>query len=950
MNRRGKIDVQGVLNSDKSGSPRLSVSNNSNSHDFNNTGFENINNQNSIINNLNASPVSIINFLYKITGIGIESGKYDNVTDAFYINKLKSLPISRSQSGYEFTIQQAIVRGGRKKALVQILPNSKIQNLRDAHKEKPNQIELSVLVKKGNDEKKCRIVVYYNGIVTIQMGVFGDLIIDKNARTLLSQQVDAINQGIIQPLFPFIKGTGKFTNISGQFNFSKSFNVERLRTIISSLKNITDVKLPEMEVALSRFIFKYNGVTCMIFPNTGLCQMLGATSLDQLKGAKEYMLSSLSGHGMMLLKNRPPRRIKKKKTNVRKATLCPKSRHPDEKTGKCPLKTQFKRPNEQGDMCCYKIPKKISKKMQNKVVKAYRNANKNIPKNVRDVLDIKKNVNYEIKNELNDIFSLTPTGSIKIKKRMCTSYTKPQLVEFSTKLGLIIKPKRLKSNICADIYQEWRRRYESGGGLNKINILAGKNKGYLGLKINDKKCGSWTKKKLIQWAAERKIIINPKLKKIDICHILFNRANQNSRFESSIINKPPNITIVNGQVLIHDRSLNAYSNGYLKSVAKKLKLNAVNRYDIIREMNVKYTEKPTISVRNGKLHLMNRNATVYTKTELNELVKKIPNVNIKNSDTKNDIINTLFLTTGTGKQKQVNDKIKNLSSNKQTIVKNGLAKTKLSPEEILFIFKKFKIAKIKANNAVTTTHKRQLNKLQSELDNVDKNLNWWKRYNISENNNNNFNMNVILEMKNKNNLVGDKKSLKGKIKRLKKKDVEHSKQRNTIDILYKLLSKKPGFTRKYTTLAKMNNQNFGAVSLAKQDIHHVYEKLLFTPKNTNTVKTSPKKQNKLPRKYKSNKTFKSNINKLQIEWFVNGNRKAMRVVANNDNDISKFTTRARVNNSLNTVRNRKWKQATIVFKEPLSTQVNNAKAIKVAENKVRKIMKTKVPSNILWNI
>ena len=584
MNRRGKINVQGVLNSDRSYNSRLSNFNYSQNNraaftpnlSNNRTASTPIPKSNSlnlsagVTNNnntgLTASSIKVTNFLYKVTGTGVEAGNQYNATDAHYIDKLKKLPINRYQSGYKFTINKVIVRGGRKKALVQILPNSKIQNLRGAHKEKPNQVELDVLVQKGNDETKCRIVVYYSGIVTVQMGVLGDFVIGNTARTLLTQQVDAINQGIIQTYFSFIKGKGKFTNISGQFNFNKGFNVERFRGLIPSLKNVTDVKLPEMEAPLVRFIFNYDGVTCMIFPFTGMCQMMGATSLDQLTKTKNYMLDEFGAYKHMLIDPIVrPKAInkKKKKTKVPKAVLCPKSRRPDEKTGKCPLETQHKRPNEQGDMCCYNTPKKITKSLRNKVVKAYKNANKNVPKNVKNALGITQ-VNKQIENNLNTLFSIMPNGTIKIKKRICSSYTKPQLVAFAAKVGIILKPKRVKSQICTDIYQEWRRRYGGAGGLNKINILANKNTGYLGLKIEDKKCGSWTKKDLINWASKRQIIIDPKLKKLQVCRVLFERANANSRFESNMMKKIPKVSVVRGKVLIHDRQLNAYSNEFFK--------------------------------------------------------------------------------------------------------------------------------------------------------------------------------------------------------------------------------------------------------------------------------------------------------------------------------------------------------------------------------------------------
>ena len=131
-------------------------------------------NLSSIENNtarIQASPITLSSILYKITGEDTSNPRY-NITNDVYIPKLKTLPISRKHSGYEITIKKVVVRGGRKKALVQIQPTTGMQNLRGAHKERPNLIELTVLVKKGNDEvgaSYCSLLQwhrhYYNGCI-----------------------------------------------------------------------------------------------------------------------------------------------------------------------------------------------------------------------------------------------------------------------------------------------------------------------------------------------------------------------------------------------------------------------------------------------------------------------------------------------------------------------------------------------------------------------------------------------------------------------------------------------------------------------------------------------------------------------------------------------------------------------------------------------------------------
>jgi hypothetical protein len=420
------------------------------------------------------------------------------------------------------------------------------------------------------------------------------------------------------------------------------------------------------------------------------------------------MVKNFKKHPQALREPIARQQREKAKKSAKKAVLCPKSRRPDSKTGKCPQSNQYKRPNEQGDMCCYKKPKKITNALRNKVVKAYKNANKQIPTNVINSLGI-KNANKQIENDLNDIFSIK-NGAIKIKRRICVSYTKPQLVKFATKLGIIVRPKQTKADICTAIYQEWRRRHAHRKGLNKVNILKNKGSGYMGVKIEGRKCSGWTKRDLIKWAAKRQIIINPKLKKLDVCRTIFQRANANSRFESEVFKKYPKVSVVGNNVLIHNRSVNAYTSDYLKLALKKLKINHTNndsRYDLQRKLQVKYIKTPKISVVNGKLHVMNRNANMYTLTELKSVAKKLPNVIATTNASKANLIDSMLLTTNAGKLVR----IERLSPNKRNLVKNGMRKTILSPDEILKIKSEVASIKGKIYRNISNDHRKKMNTL-----------------------------------------------------------------------------------------------------------------------------------------------------------------------------------------------------------------------------------------------
>ena len=92
-------------------------------------------------------------------------------------------------------------------------------------------------------------------------------------------------------------------------------------------------------------------------------------------------------------------------------------------------------------MCCYQIPKTASDKFKQKVIQSYKNFKKEVPTNVRKALNISNadiSANKIEGNVLLGQFSLSNNGRMMIKKRLCTGYTKSQLVEFATRIGLII--------------------------------------------------------------------------------------------------------------------------------------------------------------------------------------------------------------------------------------------------------------------------------------------------------------------------------------------------------------------------------------------------------------------------------------------------------------------------------------------------------------------------------
>ena len=904
------LDIQNILNADGDGDDYTT---NTNANNLNTNRY------------MRASPITLTNVLYKITGQGKSNLSY-NTTNDFYIPELKHLPISRKHGGYEIIINKAVVRGGRKKALVQILPDKNMQNLRGQHKEMPNLVEMSILVKKGNEEVGGSIVVYYTGVVTITMGVLGDGIVDNTIRRTLLNQVEAVKVGVIQSLFPFIKGTGAFANITGQFKFDKRLIPDRLVSGLPLMKGVSDVSPYNPEMPLSAFRFMLNGIKCALFPHSGMCQMFKATKIAQLTATRDALLaetktgvlfSAVGGPSLAKVGSKVIGKAKKLAINkrapgvVRVGKLCPVPRRPNATTGKCPSERQFKRPNEQGDMCCYKIPKIKTKKFKQIVVQAYKNFNKKMPRNLQIELDISDaDINAaDIETELLAQFVISDNGRMRIKKRLCTTYTKTELAEFATRIGLIVDPTKSTFDTCTAIHQEWRRRIGAGGGLNKINILANQRGGYLNLKIEDRQCKYWSRKNLVKWAKDHGIIVNPKLKKMAVCKLLFERANQNSRFNSEIGNRRPVVKVMNGQVLIHNRNLSSYSNAFLVNAAKKLKIPATSKTDIIRKMYIKYVMKPQITVgRNGKLRIMNRNVGTFNKTELREIAKKIPNV--KNTgNAEHDI----FMTTVEGQFSRLNKMPKNL----HRVLK---APSFLTPEERIIVVKAF----ANASTSAKREREQKLKKLKNRLTNVKRNLNYYN--NTTENTNRNINN--LLNMNDEDDLRNEARSLKGKLKRAETRD---DTEEQIITTIYNKLSKQKGFESRYLRIARANNINMGAVSLAKTNIERIVSEMM---KKKNKRKSPPKQIKKSPTKTK--------VKSLTIEWFVNGNRKAIKVVANTNANIEEFASKGRKVNMVSKITDRTNKKATVYFKEPLAKTMDANKAVRVAEKKIRAILKRKV--------
>src|SRR5210317_1181945 len=145
-----------------------------------------------------------------------------------------------------------------------------------------------------------------------------------------------------------------------------------------------------------------------------------------------------------------PNNIARPTKKKSKASTCPKTRRP-------PCKTGFEaKKNPQGDECCYKIPKKKSKRKS--------------PKNDKEI-------------------TYGKNGQLMIGKKKCESLTKPMLLDMAKKLGVVnAKDKNKKEKLCAMIKQF------SFGNEN--------------FKVGSKPCISYKKSDLVSMAISKGISVS----------------------------------------------------------------------------------------------------------------------------------------------------------------------------------------------------------------------------------------------------------------------------------------------------------------------------------------------------------------------------------------------------------------------------------------------------------
>lgn len=268
-------------------------------------------------------------------------------------------------------------------------------------------VQIKFTITNGTETKGGTVNFYKNGKIRFSGGFIG---------TNISNQPELIRKFMVRKYSnnsAFLYNPFTYNNLSGQFRINGNF-VSLSVVAASGRKHGFEAKYtPELSPML---YIVYKGHKYII-GQSGAIQISGATNPSQLMKAYDIapeFLKSLHRDGKIRLSTSIPQKLTKKRANAKKTT-CPAARRP-------PCKDGFNaRKNPQGDDCCYKTPKRKTKRKS-------------------PTKDIK--ISYDSK------------GNVMIGKKKCEKMTKQTLTQMAKTLGVVgIKSINKKEKICSMIKQ-----------------------------------------------------------------------------------------------------------------------------------------------------------------------------------------------------------------------------------------------------------------------------------------------------------------------------------------------------------------------------------------------------------------------------------------------------------------------------------------------------------------
>lgn len=336
-------------------------------------------------------------------------------------------------------------------------------------------VQIKFTLTNGTETNGGTVNFYKNGKIRFSGGFIGKNI-DNQPELIRKFMVKKYTQGQ-----PFLYNPFSYNNLSGQFRINgviKSLAGLASRGFRYGFSDITyDPELsPMMYITYKEH--KY------IIASSGAIQISGARDPRDLKRAYDTALdlfNMLHAKGEITLTANVPRNVSRKTTTVRKQTSsCPKTRRP-------PCKPGFQaKKNPQGDECCYKIPKKTSKR----------------------------------KSPVNDLkISYDNDGTMRVGKKKCQMLTKTTLLTMAKKLGVVgMKDSNKKEKLC--------------GMIKNFNL------GNTSYKVGQKPCVTYKKDELVAMALDRGISVTDSDTIKTLCEKMKldeNKKKQNERAQNKMM-------------------------------------------------------------------------------------------------------------------------------------------------------------------------------------------------------------------------------------------------------------------------------------------------------------------------------------------------------------------------------------------------------------------------------
>lgn len=340
-------------------------------------------------------------------------------------------------------------------------------------------IQFKIIVSRGNIKKNISLNVYKNGKIRLSGGIINEKDGFEEPELIRKHIIDNYTMGN-----NFLYNPIEFNNLSGTVLTNAIFDLAKVARELKA----------SYEPELIQLLYYKEGNTKYVFSTTGVVQIQGVTTMQQLnKGyerVKQLINKIYHTGGIKKLeqtfKNIPKQKVAKKGV----VSSCPKTRIPV--NGKCPPLNPVLRKNPQGFDCCYKKGKAKPKSKSKTPSPANR---------VQLILD--------------------PKGGLKIGSKQCMRYSKGALVNIAKNQGIVnISKKDTKESICVKLVNKFGiSQYAPFTHNGKEYIMTGQNNSF---KIGRRLCKTYPLDTLRAFAKKMKIPFTKSTKRAELCKLIEN--------------------------------------------------------------------------------------------------------------------------------------------------------------------------------------------------------------------------------------------------------------------------------------------------------------------------------------------------------------------------------------------------------------------------------------------